>query len=212
MTVPWAFLFWSGGRGAFLAVSAALVALTALKLLPRPKTAWTLILATAFAGLLISIPFTPPNGSFGVVRLAGQMVAAESAAQFGSGRLQLWSQALQLISQHPILGLGPDNYALYSRGTNQTFEHPHNAILQAMLDWGIPGALMVIGMALMALAEAAKNVLDSRQAPDVTGLALMLMLLALSLVSSPLYYGFPTLICGFALVLALPAQRPRRSG
>jgi len=211
MTVPWAFLFWSGGRGAFLAVAVTLVGLTVLRLLPRPKLCWTVILASAVAGLLVSIPFTPPNGSFGVFRLAGDLVAADDLQSFSSSRLDMWRQALGMIGDHPLIGLGPDNYAHTPRDPFGAFEHPHNALLQAALDWGLPGmALAVSGGLGLTVLSALRNVLEVRDAAATVGFAVAIMLLALSLVSSPMYYGFPLMTCLFALASALPLSPARR--
>jgi O-antigen ligase len=55
-------------------------------------------------------------------------------------RLGLWDIALRLIPEHPILGVGPDNFVLYAPNT------PHNAYLQIASELGLPALLVYISM------------------------------------------------------------------
>lgn len=52
-----------------------------------------------------------------------------------SGRLWLWEKALSLFAKHPILGIGPYNYALINKFPS--YAHPHNFYLQILSEWGI---------------------------------------------------------------------------
>ncbi len=59
----------------------------------------------------------------------------------------LWTRALELIAQHPWLGVGPMMLAL---DHNTVASHPHNALLQLAAEWGVPAALALslVGMRL----------------------------------------------------------------
>ena len=207
MVVPWAFLFWSGGRGAFIAVVLSLAVMTVLRRVPRPGRLWGLALATALLGLTISIPFTPPHGSYGVLRLASDLVEGESANDYSSGRLELWQQALGMVAAHPVFGLGPDNYAHTPRGASEAFEHPHNAVLQSALEWGIPGLLLACAGLGMTMLAAGRSLARRADAPALAGFGIALMLFMLSMVAGALYYGLSVMMCLFCLACALPSAR-----
>ena len=64
------------------------------------------------------------------------------------GRLELWQVALQLIEDHPVLGVGPDNFILYATNT------PHNAYLQVGCELGLPAMLMYIVILMSGLYSA----------------------------------------------------------
>ena len=61
-----------------------------------------------------------------------------------SGRWDLWVEAVSLISENWLLGIGPQHYSLYSE---YAFAHPHNLILQLALDYGVVvTGLLTVGL------------------------------------------------------------------
>src|SRR4051794_21104760 len=65
-----------------------------------------------------------------------------------TGRLELWGIAMDLIRSHPLAGVGPGNFRLY------TFNSQHNSYLQAASDLGIPGFLAYICCLAVGLFNA----------------------------------------------------------
>jgi len=65
------------------------------------------------------------------------------------GRFELWSAALQLMRDHPWLGVGPMQFAARAPVLSA---HPHNAVLQWLAEWGIPAALVMVAIIAMAFA------------------------------------------------------------
>ncbi len=73
---------------------------------------------------------------------------------FGQGtgflRLQLWRSAMQMGFDHPLLGVGPDNflyayrsaYMLPTAWQEPNLNHPHNLLLDWWTRLGIPGLLL----------------------------------------------------------------------
>jgi hypothetical protein len=59
-----------------------------------------------------------------------------------SGRLRLWRYALGEAASHPLLGIGPMNYACTSPIYDSA--SPHNFPLQVMAEWGIPAFLLLL--------------------------------------------------------------------
>jgi len=55
-----------------------------------------------------------------------------------SRREDLWSASVMLALQHPVLGVGPMQFALHA---TEVGAHPHNAVLQWAAEWGLPAAL-----------------------------------------------------------------------
>ena len=59
-----------------------------------------------------------------------------------SGRLGLWRDSLGDVRSHPLLGIGPMNYAC--SGPIYRAAHPHNFLLQLAGEWGIPALLLLL--------------------------------------------------------------------
>src|SRR5690606_1950719 len=151
LTLGWAVLIWSGGRGAVgagLRVGGCLWALAGGR-----RTSFALaFVATVVAGTLVSLCFPVENGGGGLWRLLN-IGTAGSASEFTSGRTELWLTSLAAWRQRPWLGLGPDasGFVLNPFG----HEQPHNVVLQALVDWGLIGAaaflILLLGLMLTAV-------------------------------------------------------------
>jgi O-antigen ligase len=67
-------------------------------------------------------------------------------------RLQLWRSSLSMIGDHPLLGVGLDNflyayrsmYVLPTAWAEFDLSHPHNFVLDFWLRLGIPGLVVII--------------------------------------------------------------------
>ncbi|KEZ78819.1 hypothetical protein C41B8_01777 [Salinisphaera hydrothermalis C41B8] len=58
-----------------------------------------------------------------------------------NGRLYLWRIAIEYIRLHPWLGIGPMQFAAIDTGLAS---HPHNAVLQWAVEWGLPAAALFV--------------------------------------------------------------------
>lgn len=75
-----------------------------------------------------------------------------------SGRIAMWRGTFQDARTHPLLGIGPMNYAC--QGPIYRAGHPHNFPLQFMAEWGIPALLLLLftaGALLFKLAETLRT-------------------------------------------------------
>lgn len=69
-------------------------------------------------------------------------------------RLEIWTSALHMVADHPILGVGLDNflylyrseYILPQAWEEPNISHPHNWVLQFWLELGLPGLFAAIAM------------------------------------------------------------------
>ncbi len=62
-----------------------------------------------------------------------------------SGRIAMWRGTLQDARTHPLLGIGPMNYAC--TGPLYRAAHPHSFPLQLLAEWGIPAFLLLLPVA-----------------------------------------------------------------
>lgn len=106
----------------------------------------------------------------------------------GNMRLLLWDSSLRMLSDHPVFGVGPDQFlnqfqARYMRpeqaGESYT-SHPHNIILDYWLSLGIMGLLILVWLLWKYFREAVGIVrrFASEAGGDLASTALALGLIA----------------------------------
>ena len=89
-----------------------------------------------------------------------QRILDVSQGSTGFFRLQLWRSAWQMILDHPLWGVGPDNflyayrsgYILPAAWQEPNLNHPHNVILDLWTRLGLPG-LLVAGLWLWTVVR-----------------------------------------------------------
>ena len=87
----------------------------------------------------------------GVERVIGQATLGGTTA---ISRRLIWTAALAMVRDHPILGIGLDNflyryqleYMLPEAWAEPNISHPHNWLLQFWLELGLPGLLALVGL------------------------------------------------------------------
>ncbi|MGI9149477.1 MAG: O-antigen ligase family protein, partial [Chloroflexota bacterium] len=88
--------------------------------------------------------------------------------QTGGFRLDLWLSSLEMLRDHPWLGIGLDNFAyLYQQvylregaAAEPNLSHPHNWLLHVWLELGVLG-LFAFGWLLVRFARQARAALSS---------------------------------------------------
>ena len=94
------------------------------------------------------------------------------AQGLGSGRYDYYSVSLDLFGDHPIRGIGVDNFQqdyLAVRATDQTPRYPHSVEFRTLAQTGVVGALLLIGFLAAALTGAARAI--RRASPLAKGVA-----------------------------------------
>jgi O-antigen ligase len=122
-------LFLAQSRGASLGLAGALLCLLIL----QKNKVRNLLIVTAIAGFAFYIA---PESYWERIASVGHYQDDRSATD----RLKLWSIGLDLISNNPLLGIGPDNFE------SRAFNSPHDAYVQVASEMGIPALLLYLAM------------------------------------------------------------------
>jgi O-antigen ligase len=148
----WALLLATGGRGSLIAATlSSLIVLAVFKTRAFRWLATTGLLVGA--GLIIYLVlFEWPGGSPGLGR------AAEKVGTSDQARLGLWTHALRVTAERPLMGVGPMGLAM----DTSSVAHPHNALFQLLAEWGLPATLGAIA----AVFAGVFAWLKSWQSPD----------------------------------------------
>jgi O-antigen ligase len=83
----------------------------------------------------------------------------------GSGRLHQWRLTLDLVLDHPVLGVGPSRYVdafgayedgrfVRFTGPNLVADSPHDVLLQALVVGGVPLLVLVLALAVVVVRRA----------------------------------------------------------
>ena len=137
--------------GAWAGLAAAGLALTAM--LGRRWLAAT-VLSLALV-LFAALAVLPPG------RTTGRLDPTSGTALF---RVQIWAASLHMIADHPVLGVGLDNflyryrdgYMLPEAAEEPNISHPHNWLLNFWLELGILGLAAALGVLAWVGATAWK--------------------------------------------------------
>ncbi|MCY3658084.1 MAG: O-antigen ligase family protein [Caldilineaceae bacterium] len=151
-----------------LPIGGLTILLAAIATRPRwPEARWLIwILAgTAATGLAALAPFldTP--------RMSGVLNWRESFPALV--RVHLWRSSLAMFADYWWLGVGPDNFLYWYRGVYVTPEvwnepslnHPHNIILDLLTRLGLPGFLIGLALAWVAVGGLLRQLSSVRPRP-----------------------------------------------
>lgn len=137
LTVMAVYLTLSLSRAAWIGTGAAVILLLWLR-----RRQWAIVALATLCVVLLALFFVVPSRML-------EAVSSVLATFIGSGetRTEIWRQALQAIGSAPLTGIGLYNFGAIFRyniylppGSPFIIRHAHNALLQAALDLGLPGA------------------------------------------------------------------------
>lgn len=155
----WCVTFSLGGRGVWLGVLAAHVALMLINYrrwrLPALQMCTALLGFSLYLLLFKLIPFW----------LGIDLVLPDNLRTTLSGRELIWQIAWEMALANPWLGVGPMHY---SASYNPVAAHPHQVVLQLLSEWGFPAGLIFIAIvfglgcqSIRHLRRAADNEVDA---------------------------------------------------
>lgn len=152
LVVAWTVLFWSGGRGPLLALAVVVSLLLILRFFSGRRELLTLLAASAAAGFLISVPLSGEDQ--GIYRILHTVTDSPDIDTFSSSRISIWHATLPDILSNPIFGLGPEGFVYGAGEYFFPILHPHNAILQFLVEWGLPGTIFFLWLLYRIFAPA----------------------------------------------------------
>ena len=143
----------SGSRGGFIAIAVVGVALLVmLKTVPVPKRVG-FVLATMLALVIAAPP--------GYWEQMGTILAPKQDYNWSTkdGRKEVWTRGMGYMLEHPIFGLGINNFQKaecflsqkaqnHIAGTGLRCTPPHSSYVEAGAELGIPGLIMFSGLIL----------------------------------------------------------------
>jgi len=194
-------------RGAlFLGVPAALLIIG----LSRGGRVRRTVLGLLLVGLALVIPL------MGVERLVSLLDTSQGTTFL---RLNLWSATVDMIGDHPWLGVGLDNFLYYygdyvreGAEIDRWLSHPHDLFLDFWARLGIGGLLVLVGLLLALVRNAWSANRPSQGQVGVIAVGLMAGMaaaIAHGLIDN--FYFVPELACWFMFAQAWLVNASARS-
>jgi O-antigen ligase len=120
------------------------------------------ILLAASIGMIGLLTYVLPSAFW---KRAESIVPAIRRQQdtFGS-RVKLWTAAMRMVEDRPLLGVGPGNfvkvYSRYARGSELLYQNlsSHNAFIGLAAEHGVPGAVLFLLLFGFALRSARRSI------------------------------------------------------
>lgn len=188
-----ALLFWLGGRASLLAGLAVMAVGLFIVCFAASAKRWQyaalLLVSVLLAYYLAQHFFIFPWNGFSqtfhkdMADLSASISPVETVNlnRLTTGRLQIWRETLQALTESLWLGWGPNGY-LFIPGHRIGFGiHPHNFVVQFLIEWGVLGAVSVLALLLMLVVRLFRQLPQLLAAKNFPALGAAFILLALSI-------------------------------
>jgi O-antigen ligase len=140
------------GSMAAVALAAAVGIVGVVALVGHRRIASTTVLAAGFLACLVATvvlgaTYTPRSGDGAIPSVASSS---------NEMRLALWHDALSLMVEHPIIGIGPGRFAEESQvaASDPDTRQGHQEFLQVGAESGVVGGLLLAAVCVWAIARA----------------------------------------------------------
>ncbi|RME62960.1 MAG: O-antigen ligase domain-containing protein, partial [Alphaproteobacteria bacterium] len=205
-SIAWALIFWSGARGAALAFVLALPVIATVARQCERKHMLCRCFFAALLGASLSFLYPIDDPAFGLLRFYTTTVETDSFHNLTTSRSELWAEAIMHWQRAPWFGVGAGHTLLVLKTAGGQFAQPHNIVIQALLAWGVVGALpflaLIAGL-LWRAAQAVQRAAPGNGAGGAAGLMMALALLGNAMLDAALYYPLPTWLFVIGLCVAL---------
>jgi O-antigen ligase len=142
----------SFSRGPIIGLILSLVIIAAL-LRSRKALAALAVGGLVCAVLIWQVPYMADRFTTGAI--------VERDGNYQRSRRYIWSHTIEIIRQHPVIGVGPANFRDHYRATipeesvpEFVVPHAHNDLLQVTVEGGLPAAVLWLGLWLAILTVA----------------------------------------------------------
>jgi len=141
LSIIWALLFWTGGRGPILAITLTTIAAIAI----CGGIAVPILLA-ALIGLFASQWFAVDDPSMSLFRLFNVELANKTLDEISSSRLTIYYESiLNWWNNAPLMGLGADAFRYITPPISDPYiHHPHSVAIELLMSFGLPGLLIAV--------------------------------------------------------------------
>ena len=122
-------------------------------------------------GLKLAEPYLNQTGAYTLIRLA-EMANPLNAASIGDRMNRMWIPAVKTITSHPLgvgIGQGSHSRAYEFVGKSEYWVDPHNEILQKMLETGVVGAIIFLGL-LISIFNDGRTLSQSKSEMKTLGI------------------------------------------
>jgi O-antigen ligase len=212
LAINFGFAIWIGSRGPFLVYAVLLVPalLIFIKVFRSNRIAsGASVMVALCVGVLLSqsIP-SPDNNTFNALsRFTGTQ--NQSIDEFSSRRTEFWNQTINAILQQPWIGHGGNQFREQIPIAQNTFNHPHNSVLQFAYEWGPVGAFSLIALLAILAFHSVKATMARPE--ENLGMFFAASAMALfSLIDGGLYYNLPIMLFLVCTLGTLNQQRSSR--
>jgi O-antigen ligase len=203
----------TGSRGAVLAVGADLLFFIVLGT-SRQKAALLLLGPIAAVLLMSTVPSSTWRRLTSIWTNSAGNSEAEEALASSAARQYLFRTSLRYTFEHPLFGVGPDQFASYEGGhervtrTHGYWHSTHCSFTQASADCGIPGFLFFAGGTFSTLFLLYKTFRQARSRTDCQDIRIAVFCIMLGLV------GFDVAITflNFSYLFYFPAMAGLATG
>ncbi len=201
--ILWAYLEYTGSRGAVFALLAAL--LGGALFFAWSTTFRLLICGVVTCVIALGIMQLVPPAECHVFGLFLRTVQSFETGRITTGRTDIWAYGWELFLQRPIFGHG--DFRLHEISDLEVTQF-HNVVLQSLVNWGAVGAVIFLSLG----AELVIRIIVAlRDGPWQIGLILfaLFVILGYSLIDATLYYAFPLVLTAILLSAAFAMIKPR---
>lgn len=148
------------------------------------------------------------------VRMEVATYSPQSASGAIRERLEMWRVASRAFAEHPLAGIGIDQFGPYVRaevaagrasGSVAAFVHPHSEYLESMMAGGVPALLVLLlfmGVPAWYFARHLGDTDEATASPAMAGLLVLVMYALCALSDNVFYRAMPQSLFLF-LVLGL---------
>jgi O-antigen ligase len=135
------FACWTGSRGVFISLLAALSLAWATFSEFRRARSWVAIVAVMAVATIVSAALPSPDPAFGILSRVYE-AGGPATEDLSSGRIDVWKKTILAIEERPWIGHAAGEYRnVMASRTGQPLNHPHNIFLQILFQWGVIGAV-----------------------------------------------------------------------
>ncbi|MCT4478526.1 O-antigen ligase family protein [Peribacillus frigoritolerans] len=138
----------------------------------------------------------------GVIYVAGSLInidlneivtsrISDFSTDGGSGRFELWGQAINYFMSNPLFGIGAFNFSDYYAFEHNEKLYVHNTYLEVLVESGIIGFLFYLSFLLMLIITLFKTKLHKEKPFIVLTLfAFLIQMMSLSLMINEAFFSF----------------------